>query len=146
MFDNKSRFTWFYPLKLKSDFFSVFLRFQSMVENQCQQKILQFQWWWRRVYQQGFHKSSVKMWNQTDDLLSSYSSTKRFGWTKTQCTNVDHSLQKIIDISLAKTSSSLSFPFPSTLWHQNLLIIFHIHYMWNEEGFILIVRPWLRRK
>lgn len=103
-------------------------------------------WWWRRVYQQGFHESSVKMWNQTDDLLSSYSSTKRFGWTKTQCTNVDHSLQKIIDISLAKTSSSLSFPFPSTLWHQNLLIIFHIHYMWNEEGFILIVRPWLRRK
>lgn len=42
MFDNKSRFTWFYPLKLKSDFFSVFLRFQSMVENQCQQKYYSF--------------------------------------------------------------------------------------------------------
>ena len=41
--DNKSRFTWFYPLKLKSDFFQVFVRFQRLVENQFQQKILQFQ-------------------------------------------------------------------------------------------------------
>jgi hypothetical protein len=41
--DNYSRFTWFYPLRLKSDFFSVFLTFQKMVENQCQQKIASFQ-------------------------------------------------------------------------------------------------------
>ena len=31
--DNHIRFTWFYPLKLKSDFYHVFLRFQTLVEN-----------------------------------------------------------------------------------------------------------------
>lgn len=41
--DNFSRYTWFYPLKLKSDFYSVFFRFQSLVENQFQTKIKQFQ-------------------------------------------------------------------------------------------------------
>ena len=41
--DNYSRFTWFYPLRLKSDFFSTFLNFQKLVENQCQQKIAAFQ-------------------------------------------------------------------------------------------------------
>lgn len=41
--DNHSRFTWFFPLKLKSDFLSVFVRFQTMVENQFQSKIKQFQ-------------------------------------------------------------------------------------------------------
>ena len=41
--DNFSRFTWFYPLKLKSDFFSVFTQFQSLVETQFQTKIIQFQ-------------------------------------------------------------------------------------------------------
>lgn len=41
--DNFSRFAWFYPLKLKSDFFSVFVRFQSLVENQYQHRIGQFQ-------------------------------------------------------------------------------------------------------
>lgn len=41
--DNFSRYTWFYPLKLKSDFYSVFIRFQNMVENQLQKKIKQFQ-------------------------------------------------------------------------------------------------------
>ena len=32
--DDHSRFTWFYPLKHKSDFFKTFLSFQRMVENQ----------------------------------------------------------------------------------------------------------------
>ena len=32
--DQYSRFTWFYPLKLKSDFFSTFFTFQKLVENQ----------------------------------------------------------------------------------------------------------------
>ena len=41
--DNYSRFTWFYPLKLKSEFYSVFVRFQKMVENLFQLKILKFQ-------------------------------------------------------------------------------------------------------
>ena len=41
--DNFSRFTWFFPLKLKSDFYSVFLPFQSLVETQFQKKIMQFQ-------------------------------------------------------------------------------------------------------
>ncbi|KAL1224684.1 Retrovirus-related Pol polyprotein from transposon RE2 [Cardamine amara subsp. amara] len=37
--DNYSRFSWFYPLKLKSEFYSVFLNFQALVENQFQTKI-----------------------------------------------------------------------------------------------------------
>lgn len=41
--DDFSRFTWFYPLKFKSDFFSVFKILQSLVETQLQQRILQFQ-------------------------------------------------------------------------------------------------------
>lgn len=41
--DNFSRFTWFYPLKLKSDFVSVFQSFQKLVENQFKKKITQFQ-------------------------------------------------------------------------------------------------------
>lgn len=41
--DSFSRFTWFYPLKCKSEFFSVFVRFQNMAENQFQHKIKQFQ-------------------------------------------------------------------------------------------------------
>jgi len=40
--DNYSRFTWIYPLKLKSDFFSVFVLFQQLVENQYQHKIAMF--------------------------------------------------------------------------------------------------------
>lgn len=43
LIDNYTRFTWFYPLKLKSEFYSVFIRFQQLVENQFQQKIMQFQ-------------------------------------------------------------------------------------------------------
>lgn len=41
--DNFSRFTWFYPLKLKSDFFTVFTRFQTLVETQFRLPIKQFQ-------------------------------------------------------------------------------------------------------
>ncbi|KAG7599793.1 Retrotransposon Copia-like N-terminal [Arabidopsis suecica] len=41
--DNYSRFCWFYPLKLKSDVFSIFKSFQSLVENQFNQKIKIFQ-------------------------------------------------------------------------------------------------------
>lgn len=41
--DNFSRFTWLYPLKLKSDFYSVFLLFQQMAENIFQHKIAYFQ-------------------------------------------------------------------------------------------------------
>lgn len=40
--DNYSRFCWFYPLKLKSDFFSIFIRLQALVENQFQVKIRTF--------------------------------------------------------------------------------------------------------
>ena len=41
--DNFSRFTWFYPLKLKSDFFSIFILFQQLVENLFMSKIANFQ-------------------------------------------------------------------------------------------------------
>jgi len=41
--DNYLRFCWFYPLKLKSDVFSVFKAFQQQVENQYKQKICVFQ-------------------------------------------------------------------------------------------------------
>lgn len=41
--DNHSRYTWFYPLRLKSDFFSVFHGFQEMVETQFGSKIRSFQ-------------------------------------------------------------------------------------------------------
>ncbi|CAA7059937.1 unnamed protein product [Microthlaspi erraticum] len=43
LIDNWSRFSWIYPLKLKSDFFSVFLSFQKLVENQFNTKIGTFQ-------------------------------------------------------------------------------------------------------
>jgi len=41
--DNLSRFSWFYPLKRKSDFCSIFIKFQSFVENLLQTKIGTFQ-------------------------------------------------------------------------------------------------------
>jgi len=41
--DNFSRFCWFYPLKQKSDFCSIFIKFQSLVENLLQTKIGTFQ-------------------------------------------------------------------------------------------------------
>ena len=41
--DHYSRFTWFYPLKLKSDFFSTFVMFQKLIENQLEYKIKIFQ-------------------------------------------------------------------------------------------------------
>lgn len=43
LIDNYSRFCWFYPLRMKSDFFSIFVKFQSLVENQFQSKIGIFQ-------------------------------------------------------------------------------------------------------
>jgi transposase InsO family protein len=41
--DDHTRYTWLYPLKKKSDFFSTFLIFQHMVENQFGSKIKIFQ-------------------------------------------------------------------------------------------------------
>ena len=37
-----SRFTWLYPLKMKSDFLSVFMSFQTFVEQQLDCKIKLF--------------------------------------------------------------------------------------------------------
>ena len=41
--DHHTRFSWFYPLKQKSGFYSVFERFKLLVENQFQSKIQQSQ-------------------------------------------------------------------------------------------------------
>ncbi|CAB78643.1 reverse transcriptase like protein [Arabidopsis thaliana] len=41
--DNYSRYCWFYPLKLKSDFYTIFAKFQALVQNQLQSKISIFQ-------------------------------------------------------------------------------------------------------
>ena len=41
--DDHSRYTWFYPLKHKNDFYPTFLNFQSLVENQFSTKIKIFQ-------------------------------------------------------------------------------------------------------
>jgi len=41
--DDCSRFTWLYPLKKKSDFFSCFQKFHVLVENQLDKKIKVFQ-------------------------------------------------------------------------------------------------------
>jgi hypothetical protein len=41
--DDHSRFTWFYPLKHKSDFIDTFLHFQKFVENQFSHNIKAFQ-------------------------------------------------------------------------------------------------------
>lgn len=41
--DDHSRYSWFYPLKFKSDFYEVFIRFQKYVENQFNKKIKVFQ-------------------------------------------------------------------------------------------------------
>ena len=41
--DQYSRFTWLYPLRMKSDFFSAFLHFQNLVERQLDSKIKIFQ-------------------------------------------------------------------------------------------------------
>ncbi|CAA7053586.1 unnamed protein product [Microthlaspi erraticum] len=41
--DDFSRFSWFYPLRAKSEFFSVFTAFQKLVENQFGTKIKVFQ-------------------------------------------------------------------------------------------------------
>jgi hypothetical protein len=41
--DDYSRFTWLYPLKLKSDFYDTFIQFQTFVENQYSSRINFFQ-------------------------------------------------------------------------------------------------------
>ena len=41
--DDYSRFTWLYPLKLKSDFYDTFIQFQTFVENQYCSRINFFQ-------------------------------------------------------------------------------------------------------
>lgn len=41
--DDFSRFTWFYPLKVKSDFYGVLLAFVNMVQTQFSSKIKMFQ-------------------------------------------------------------------------------------------------------
>ena len=41
--DDYSRFTWLYPLKLKSDFYDTFIQFQNFVENQYSTRIKIFQ-------------------------------------------------------------------------------------------------------
>lgn len=41
--DNFSRYSWVFPLKLKSDFFGVFIAFQKQVKNQFNEKIKVFQ-------------------------------------------------------------------------------------------------------
>ena len=41
--DDYSRFTWLYPLKLKSKFYDIFIHFQNLVENQHFTRIKNFQ-------------------------------------------------------------------------------------------------------
>ena len=43
LIDNYSRFCWLYPMKKKSDFFSIFTAFQSLVQNQFSTNIGTFQ-------------------------------------------------------------------------------------------------------
>ena len=41
--DDHTRYTWLYPLKKKLDFFEYFLKFQSLIENQFERRIKNFQ-------------------------------------------------------------------------------------------------------
>ena len=41
--DHYTRFSWFYPLRNKSDFYEIFLKFQALAQNICQEKICTFQ-------------------------------------------------------------------------------------------------------
>ena len=41
--DDHTRYTWFYPLRRKSNFFECFLKFQNLVENQLERQIKIFQ-------------------------------------------------------------------------------------------------------
>ena len=48
-------YSWFYPIKLKSEFYYIFIMFQKLVENQLNRlgtKIKKFQWCKRIVYKQ----------------------------------------------------------------------------------------------
>lgn len=48
--DDFNKFTWIYPLKYKSDVFSIFLRFQKHVERLLNTKIVSFQLDWGGEY------------------------------------------------------------------------------------------------
>lgn len=41
--DNYSRYCWFYPMRFKSEIYSIFLGFQKMAEKQFNEKIRVFQ-------------------------------------------------------------------------------------------------------
>ena len=49
--DDFTRYTWLYPLKLKSDVFQVFIDFQHRVERHFNQKIMSFQYDWGGEFQ-----------------------------------------------------------------------------------------------
>ena len=50
--DDFSRFTWFYPLKKKSDVFSTFIKFKTLIENKFGHKIKALQTDWGGEYRQ----------------------------------------------------------------------------------------------
>ena len=78
--DDYSRFTWFYPLKLKSEFFYVFVRFQTMVENQYKQSIAQFQCdGGGKICKPAVYAASAVQRHQEAYLMSSHPSTERLG-------------------------------------------------------------------
>ena len=41
--DHYTRYSWFYPLRNKSDFYEIFLMFQALAQNICQEKICTFE-------------------------------------------------------------------------------------------------------
>ena len=49
--DDFTRYTWLYPLKLKSDVFQAFIDFQHRIEQQFNQKIVNFQSDWGGEFQ-----------------------------------------------------------------------------------------------
>ena len=49
--DDFTRYTWLYPLKLKSDVFQAFIDFQHRIERQFNQKIVNFQSDWGGEFQ-----------------------------------------------------------------------------------------------
>lgn len=71
--DNFSRFSWIYPLKLKSEFYSIFLMFQKLVENQHNCKIQTFQCdGGGEFISQKIQNSLTELWHSTAYILSIY--------------------------------------------------------------------------
>jgi hypothetical protein len=70
--DDHTRYTWLYPLKHKSDFFSTFLTFQRLVENQFGTKIKIFQCDGGGDFSLQAFISSRSLWNSTACLMSRY--------------------------------------------------------------------------